>query len=153
MHHGFINAIAYLSFAMCFCSIANGESHAADKRMIRELDAAWSQSLENKDLDKAMSNYAEDASFLPPDASIVRGKEKIRERFANRMRAPGYSASFVPTKIVISKSGDMAYEVGTFRVMISGEHGEPIVRLGKHLVVWGKRGGQWKVLAESINYD
>lgn len=151
--HGLINAIVCLTFGMSFCSVAIGGTHAsADERTIRDLDAAWSQALQNKDLDKLMSNYAEDASFLPPDAPIVQGKEKIRERFANRIATPGYSASFEPTKIVVSRSGDMAYELGTFRVTII-DKGKTIVRAGKHLVTWEKRTGQWKVTAESINYD
>lgn len=126
---------------------------AADERAIRELDAAWSQALQNKDLDKAMSNYAEDAVFLPPNAPLVEGKDKIRERFARLMAGPGYFASFMPTRIVVSKSRDLAYELGTFRVSVNDEHGQPTTSSGKHLVAWKKHAGKWKVAAESINYD
>jgi len=146
------NAIACVSLAISFCSVlAAGES--ADERTIREIDAAWSQALQSKDLDKVMSNYAEDARFLPPDEPIVLGRGKIREWFEGRVRVPGFSASFVPTMIEVSRSEDMAYEVGTFLVAVDGASGKPIVRTGKHLVVWRKHNGAWKVVAESINHD
>jgi ketosteroid isomerase-like protein len=124
-----------------------------DERTIREIDLAWSQALQHKDLEKVMSNYAEDASFLPPDEPIVRGQGNIREWFTKHVATPGYSATFSPTTIVVAKSGDIAYELGTFRVKIDDESGKRVEYSGKHLVTWENRGGQWKVTAESINRD
>lgn len=134
-----------------FISVAGGET--ADELTIRKLDADWSQALEDHNLEKAMSNYADDAVFLPPNMPPVEGKDHIQEWFAQRMSTPGYSASFVPTRIIVSKSRDMAYDLGAFRVTISGEQGKPIIRLGKHLMTWRKLSGRWRVTAESINYD
>jgi ketosteroid isomerase-like protein len=54
-----------------------------------------------------MESYADDA-VSAAQRSRDRGKARIRERFAQRMASPGYSARFEPTKIVVSKSGDMA---------------------------------------------
>lgn len=125
----------------------------ADEQAIREIDAAWSRALQNKDLDQVMSNYAEDASFLPPGEPIVVGRAQIRAWFAKRVSLPGYSATFAPTTVRVSKSRDIAYELGTFRVSINDPAGKPAVHLGKHLVTWEKRDGHWKVTAESINSD
>lgn len=129
--------------------------HAAprDEQTIREIDAAWSQALQNKDLDKVISNYAADASFLPPDEPIVVGKAQIREWFAKQITLPGFSATFAPTVVKVARSQDLAYELGTFRVTINDESGKPVIYLGKHLVTWEKRDGRWKVAAESINRD
>lgn len=142
---------AVVSLAVAFCPLAS--TRQKDEQTIREIDAAWSEALEGKDLDKVMSNYAEDASFLPPDEPIIHGRGNIREWFAKRVALPGYFATFAPTTVVVSKSRDMAYELGTFRVTINDESGKPVVHLGKHLVIWQKRNGHWKVVAESINRD
>ena len=142
---------AVVSFALAFSPSA--DARQKDEQLIRETDAAWSQALHGKDLDKVMSNYAEDASFLPPDEPIVQGKGSIREWFAKRVALPGYSATFAPTTVVVSRSRDIAYELGTFRVTINDESGKPVIHLGKHLVAWQKRNGHWKVVAESINRD
>ena len=124
-----------------------------DERQIRLLDEAWSRALESKDLEAAMSNYAEDAVFLAPGAPIIEGKEQIRARFADRMSMPNYSASFVATRIVVTLSRDMAYELGRFRASFDDDKGRTRDVIGKHLVVWQKRGGRWQVTAESISPD
>ena len=147
-----VNTIACVGLMVSMNSMA-ASGQQRDEQTIREIDAAWSQALQQKDLAKVMSNYAEDASFLPPDEPIVRGVGNIREWFAKRIAPPGYRAAFAPTTIVIAKSGDLAYELGTFRVTIDDESGKPIEYVGKHLVTWEKRGGHWKVAAESINRD
>lgn len=126
---------------------------SADEQMIRDIDTAWSQALQNKELEKVMANYAEDASLLPPDEPIVIGRAQIREWFARRVRLPGYLATFSPTMVKVSRSGDIAYELGTFRVTINDETGRPVIHRGKHLVTWEKRAGQWQVTAESLNRD
>lgn len=147
-----MTAITCVSLAIGFCSLA-AAGQTADERTIREIDAAWSEALQKKDLDKVMSNYADDASLLPPDEPIIHGRESIRKWFEKRVTLPGYSATFAPTSIVVSKSGDIAYEIGTFRVTVNDESGNPVTRTGKHLVAWAKQAGHWKVAAESINRD
>lgn len=148
----FRNAIACASLALGLAAF-HGSGENKNEQIIQGIDARWSKSLQSKDLDAVMTNYAEDAVLLPPDEPIVEGKERIREWFAKRMALPGYSATFTPTKIVASRSGDIAYEVGTFRAAINDQSGIAITYLGKHLVTWEKRAGTWKVVAESINRD
>ena len=124
-----------------------------DERIIRDLDTAWSTALGVRDLDAVMSYYAHDAVFLAPNAPIVTGKEAIRAWFARRIARPRYTVSFAPTAIVVAGSRDMAYETGVFRSSVHDANGRPMLTTGKHLVTWGKRGGAWKVTAESINAD
>jgi ketosteroid isomerase-like protein len=126
---------------------------AQDKQTISEIDTAWSQALHDKDLDGVMSNYVEDSNFLAPDEPIVRGQANIRDWFTKRFATPGDSARFAPTTIVLAKSCDIACELGTFRVSVDNEPGKPVEYMGKHLVTWEKRGGHWKVTAESIDRD
>lgn len=144
--------VIYMTLAIGLCCRTSARQ-SKDEETIREIDAAWSEALKNKDLDKVMENYAEDASFLAPDEPIVRGRGKICEWFKKRIALPGYSASFTPSTIVVSRSKDIAYEIGTFRATINDETGKPLVYSGKHLVVWKKHDGYWKVVAESINRD
>jgi ketosteroid isomerase-like protein len=73
--------------------------------------------------------------------------------FAKRVAIHGYSATFAHTTIVIAKSGDIAYELATFRVTVNDESGKPVAYSAKHLLTWEKRGGLCKVVAQSINPD
>lgn len=144
------SAIAFAASVITFCSqVAHGRPQ--DEQIIREIDAAWSEALQHKDLDKVMSNYAQDATLLPPDEPIVHGRGNIRDWFAKRFALPGYSATFAPTTIVVAKSGDIAYELGTFHVTVDNQSANRLEYSGKHLVAWEKRDGHWKVASESIN--
>ncbi len=120
---------------------------------IRAIDSVWSAALQARDLDGVMSNYAEDAVFLSPGRPLLRGKEAIRAWFERQLAVPGYSATFWPTSIVVARSGDMAYEIGAYRVTYRGSDGTPQTAVGKHLVTWEKDAGRWRVTAESISGD
>lgn len=125
----------------------------AAESAIRTLDREWSAELGAKNLDGVMRVYAEDAVLLAPNQPIVVGKQGIREWFQERFATPGYSASFVPNRVVVSESLDMAYETGAFEVSWTAPDGETMWGVGKHLVTWERRDGAWRVTAESISTD
>jgi uncharacterized protein (TIGR02246 family) len=130
-----------------------GRTPASEEAAIRQLDAEWSAALEARDLDRVMTFYAEDASFLVPNQPIIVGAPAIRAWFAERIARPGYRASFVPTEVVVADSLDLAYELGAFRAEVTRDDGATLVSTGKHLVTWKRVGGQWRVAAESISTD
>ena len=124
-----------------------------DEQAIRALDTAWSQAAGARDLDKTVSFYADDASMLPANAPIASGKEAIHTAWSQLMALPGFSLSFAPSKIVIAKAGDMAYKIGTYHLTVNDAQGKPAASVGKYVVNWQKRGGQWKVVADIFNDD
>lgn len=130
-----------------------GSNVADEEQRIREIDATWSRELHARNLDAVMTNYDDHAVFLTPNRPIIEGKAKIREWFATQMERPDYAPTFAPTKIVVARSRDIAYELGTYQVIITNSEGNQVTITGKHLVSWEKRDGRWKVTAESINGD
>ena len=127
---------------------------SADENEIRKSDAAWSHAAETKDLDKFVSFYADDASVLPFNASIAQGKEQIRQLWSQIMSKPGFGLSFGPTKIEVSKSGDIAYEIGTLELKLNDLQGNGTMTPGKYLVVWKKQPSHnWKAVADIFNTD
>jgi uncharacterized protein (TIGR02246 family) len=132
---------------------APAKDASRDETAIRALDAAWSQAAGAKDLDKTVSVYADDASMLPANAPIAIGKDAIRTAWSQLMALPGFSISFAPSKIVIAKAGDMAYEIGTYHLTLNDAQGKPAASVGRYVVNWQKRGGQWKVVADIFNGD
>jgi ketosteroid isomerase-like protein len=121
---------------------------------IRKADAAWSHAAETKDLDKFVSFYADEASVLPFNAPIANGKEQIRQLWSQLMSKPGFGLSFTPTKIEVSKSGDLAYEIGTFKLKLNDPQGNAATAPGKYVVAWKKESGhEWKAVADIFNTD
>jgi len=142
-----------LAVLLLASSVTFANDASADEQTIRALDTAWSHAAETKDLDKTVSFYADDASILPPNMPIATGKNAIRAVWSQFMSMPGFSITFAPSKVVIAKSGDMAYEIGTFQTTVNDAQGKPTSSVGKFVVNWQKRGGQWKVVADIFNDD
>jgi uncharacterized protein (TIGR02246 family) len=127
---------------------------AKDEQTIRDLDKAWSEAANHKALDKTVSYYADDGSVLPFNAPIATGKDAIKQVWQHLMSAPGYGLTFAPSKIDISKSGDIAYEIGTFELKMNDQQGTPTTTAGKYVVVWKKTSQEkWKVQADIFNTD
>ena len=125
-----------------------------DQQAINKLDKEWSAAAGSKDLEKTVSYYADDASAYPFNAPIATGKEAIRELWSHLMSLPGFALSFSPSKIQVAKSGDLAYDVGTFEMKTTDAQGNVVTEVGKYVVVWKKQTNRkWKVVADIFNTD
>jgi uncharacterized protein (TIGR02246 family) len=146
-------AFAVLLVAILGSNAGFAKDASSDEQAIRALDTAWSHAAQTKDLDKTVSYYADDASMLPPNMPIATGKDAIRAVWTQLLSAPGGSLTFGPAKVVVSGSRDLAYEIGTFQLTANDAQGKPATSTGKFVVVWQKRAGQWKVVADIFNDD
>jgi ketosteroid isomerase-like protein len=146
--------LALLVLAGMGVSFAQKSAGSADEQAIRKLDKEWSAAAQSKDAGKTVSYYAEDASAFPFNAPIATGKEQIQKLWAGLMSMPGFSLSFAPTKIEVAKSGDLAYDIGTFELKDNDANGTLTTTIGKYVVVWKRQPDkQWKVVADIFNTD
>jgi uncharacterized protein (TIGR02246 family) len=135
-------------------SFAQRSSGGADELAIRKLDKEWSAAAQSKDAGKMLAYYAEDGSAFPFNAPIATGHEQIQKLWTGLMSMPGFALSFAPTKIDVAKSGDMAYDVGTFELKHNDANGALTTTAGKYVVVWKKQADkQWKAVADIFNTD
>lgn len=126
----------------------------ADEKAVRAQAAAWSKAMEARDAAKFVEFYAPEARVLPPNAPAVSGKAALLDYWKKFMATPGMQGSFGPDKVVVSKSGDLAYETGTYSVTMNDAKGKPEHETGKYLVVWRKQAdGKWKVVADMFSAD
>jgi ketosteroid isomerase-like protein len=139
---------------MCAASVAQTGKASKAEQAVRDADKAWSQAAQSKDLDKTVSFYADDASVLPFNAPSATGKDAIKQVWSSLMAKPGFSLTFAPTKIDIAKSGDLAYEVGTFELKMNDAQGNPTTTPGKYVVAWKRQPkGEWKAELDIFNTD
>ena len=135
-------------------SIAQKSPGNRDEQAIRKLDKEWSATAQTKEAGKMVAYYAEDGSAFPFNAPIATGHEQIQKLWAGLMSMPGFALSFAPTKIEVAKSGDMAYDVGTFELKTNDANGNLTTTAGKYVVVWKKQADkQWKAVADIFNTD
>jgi uncharacterized protein (TIGR02246 family) len=130
------------------------QARAADEAAIRAASAAWSQSATAKDLDKAVSFYADDALILPNKAPAITGNENIRKNWAPLLALPGPGLSWQTSSLDVARSGELAYETGTYNFVTTDKKGKPTDNKGKYLVIWKKQSnGSWKVAVDTDNSD
>jgi len=142
------------SVLLLLASLSLATKTSTDEEAIRKLDAEWSAAAQSKDVEKSVSVYAEDAVFLPSGAPIATGKAQIRDAWSHLLALPGVDLKFVPAKIEVAKSKDMAYDVGTYQLKVNDAQGNPTTQIGKYVVVWKKQPDkQWKAVADIFNPD
>jgi uncharacterized protein (TIGR02246 family) len=125
------------------------DTRAADEAAIHAAVKEWSASAQAKDADKFTSFYAEDAVVMLEDAPDVSGKAAIREALGGMMQDPNFSLTFEPTRVVAARSGDLAYETGTYALTLSDPKKKPSTEKGNYVVVWQKQAdGAWKVVRD-----
>jgi uncharacterized protein (TIGR02246 family) len=123
---------------------------AGDEQAIRAHVDHWLQLVKAKDASGIAEMYAEDGAVMPPNAPIGTGRAAIQQAWASMMRTPGFDLTFNPEQIVISSSGDMALDRGTYTLTVAPA-GTTQTDTGKYVVVWRKIGGDWKAVADIFN--
>ena len=124
----------------------------ADEQAIRGHVDRWLQLVKAKDAAGIAALYAEDGAVMPPNAPIGKGRAAIEQTWASMMRTPGFDLTFVPEQIIVSASGDMALDRGTYSLTIARD-GTSQTDTGKYVVVWRKIGSEWKAAADIFNSD
>ena len=89
---------------------------------------------------------------MPPNGPIGKGRAAIQQTWASMMGTPGFDLTFTPEQIIVSSSGDMALDRGTYRLNVA-PGGKAQTDTGKYVVVWRKVGGEWKAAADIFNSD
>jgi uncharacterized protein (TIGR02246 family) len=145
--------------ALCACNMGNQQAtrpaaipdtRAADEALIRNVDTEWVKTVAGKDAQQSSSYYAEDGLLMAPGAPIASGKEEIQKTWAGMLATPGFALTFAPAKVTVSRSGDLAYEVGDYEMTINDKKGKPQTVKAKYVVVWGKQAdGKWKALVDA----
>jgi uncharacterized protein (TIGR02246 family) len=130
------------------------DTRTADEAAIRKADADWVQAAATKQPDNWVAFYAEDAVVLPPNAKTATSKEEIRAAVAELLAMPGLSVTWQPTKVEVSKSGDLAYLYGTYQLTANDASGKPITDRGKNVEIWKKQAdGNWKCIVDTWSSD
>jgi uncharacterized protein (TIGR02246 family) len=124
----------------------------ADEQAIREQVDHWLHLVKAKDAAGIAQLYVEDGAVMPPNAPIAKGRAAIQKTWASMMHTPGFDLTFVPEGIIVSGSGDMALDRGTYSLTVA-PGGSTQTDTGKYVVVWRKIGGDWKAAADIFNSD
>jgi uncharacterized protein (TIGR02246 family) len=153
----FANYSFIFVFVFCFVLLscvppATEEMDVEKVRMaIEEANAKFGDVVRQGDAAALADLYTDDATLLPPDSEMIKGKEGIEAFWSGgiQMGIKGLAL----TTVDVYGSGDLAYEIGKFILTIQPEGQEPIEQKGKYVVVWKKTtDGSWKLHVDIFNY-
>jgi len=149
-----INVIFVLGFLLAQLSCSSSETFDVIKvqKSIEESSAKYSQAIREGNLAGVVDGYTVDATMIPPDGEIVKGKQAIEEMYTKLFQMGMKDITF--TTIEVGGSGDTAYEIGKTKVRIQPEGQAAMIDSTKYLVIWKRQAdGTWKVHADIWNFS
>ncbi|MFH1574562.1 MAG: SgcJ/EcaC family oxidoreductase [Acidobacteriota bacterium] len=131
------------------------DTRAADEAAIRAASGEWAAAAQARDAEKFLSFYAEDARLISERAPDTIGKAAIRETTVAMMGDPNFSLTFETTSVHAARSGDIAYELGAYRMTgTDPETKQPAAVTGTFVAVWQKQvDGSWKCVVDAPSSD
>lgn len=98
---------------------------------------------QNTDVEKEASYFTEDAFVIPPNGPPVIGALELKKLCEEMVKTEVLSKSGGPMRVVVSESGDLAYDIGSYRIVNKGEKG-PVAEEGYFLTIYKKVNDRWK---------
>ena len=128
-------------------------NHAAEVEALRAVELAEEQAWISKDLDKAVSFYADDAVLMNNNSPIVRGKDQIRALIKPEFDNPDEKAGYEILSVDVAQSGEIGYTAGTWFVTSTDPRTrKAITNRGSWITVRKKQAdGQWKIVYDIGN--
>lgn len=136
------------------CSQDKVDQHAEAEKLM-ELSREWSQAAYDRDIDKLLSFWDEDAMMFDPGSPVLRGKDNIQAMVARSLIGSDFEIRWEPQEAYVSESGDLGYVIFK-NYMKSGSDslGTSQIRYGKGIEIWKKdENGEWKNVVDIYNSD
>jgi uncharacterized protein (TIGR02246 family) len=102
------------------------------------------------DIVEAVNVYTEDATILPPNAEMMRGKEAITAFWQGALEM-GVKEAKLETVELTPMGEEAACEIGKYVLKIHPEGGEAFTDRGKYMMIWKLVDGSWKWDSDAWN--
>jgi ketosteroid isomerase-like protein len=121
---------------------------AADQ--IVKSDAAFAQSVADKNREKFLTFIAEVTTFNGGTPNELRGRDAVMKGWEDFFAPDGPTLTWAPIKGEVFGAGDFGYTTGRSVFRQKGADGKVTERRGQYLTVWRKQvDGAWKVVFDT----
>ena len=153
-------ALTVFSFALLFSAGCQRAHQAegtrdAEVKALHDAEVAEEQAWISKDLEKALSSYADDAVVMNPNTPAMIGKDQIRASMKVEFADPTATAQYQIINVEVAQSGELGYTQGTSSVTSADPATKkPVTERGKWLTIRRKQAdGSWKIVVDMYNSD
>jgi len=125
----------------------SGKKPAADPKVLKDADIAFSDYSVTHGLQKAFIEFADDSVvLLKPNRMPIVGKLGLIKSYEGKSDS-GFVLTWKPTNAIIAESGELGYTYGFWTYVAKSDTSR-----GTYLTVWKKNSnGQWKFIADTGN--
>ncbi len=121
---------------------------AAEEQTIRDSSMQWLEAERGRDLLTLMSFVDANVTTIF-DGNVTRGRAALEASNQARWEgSPDGNVEWATGSVVVSASGDLAYELGSF-TFDPGGLANPDAKTGEFVCIWKKVDGEWKVVVDA----
>jgi uncharacterized protein (TIGR02246 family) len=131
------------------CAQPRSVPGAFERDRLDQRQSEWFAAMAARDADALAALFSEGAVVHVANMPPVEGREAIRG-FYERMFGFLAASRATPERTEVSASGDLAYSVGRSVNEFRGPGGA-VEYVGKYVLVWERREGEWRVALYSIS--
>jgi ketosteroid isomerase-like protein len=123
----------------CATGAKGQEFTRADAEAIRQTAVELTAAFNAKQIDKVLALYADNSTFMPPNAPVLRGREPLKSFFSDLL-ASG-TATLEMHSEEVGGHGPLAYESGTYSIVYGATSARD---RGKYLRLLRNSNGSWR---------
>jgi ketosteroid isomerase-like protein len=138
-------------FSVSSCQQQKGSAFTdADRTSVKALFDSTASRVSRKDFTGWANLFSEDATFMPPNHPIIRGRANLKA-WADSL--PPMS-TFAFSDVTADGAGDMAVGTSTYAITFNPPGAAPVPDRGKQLVAFHRQAdGSWLVTAAAFSSD
>ena len=122
----------------------------AEASEIVKSDAAFAQSVADKNREKFLSFIAEVTTFNGGTPRELRGRDAVMKGWADFFAADGPTLTWKPIKGEVFGAGDVGYTTGRSVLRQKGPDGKVTEQRGQYVTIWRKQpDGSWKAIFDT----
>ena len=134
-------AVSLIAFAAS--SLAADKSQGSDlKAQVEAANAAWVAGVAKRDATGLAALYTENATMLPPDADILKGRAAIQKYIQDGLDL-GFSNLMLTTVDLNRMGPTVAREIGRYSYDLNNAQKQLVKVSGKYVIVWRLVKGKW----------
>ncbi len=123
-----------------------GSSKEEVRTAVKETIHQLSEALANKDASAVASNFSEESFMKFPGQEPLKGREAVKKAH-EQLFSQGVTGELNTLSLEISRSADLAYEVGEYELTAGGN----TIDRGNYMTVYKQNGSKWEICDDVIS--